>query len=55
VNALAQAIEERDWDRAALLLLIGLGRAMENLRPETLSALVELLSAPEEPEAAGER
>ena len=55
MNALAAAIEERDWDRAARLLLISMSRTAERLSPETLEALLDLLSVPPRREGRHDR
>jgi hypothetical protein len=47
VSAMAVAVRNQDWERVALYLLLGVSRAAEKLPPETLDALLDLLSADE--------
>ncbi len=54
-SALAVAIERRDWELAALCLLVGITRAAEALPPEAIDALIEALSGEEEPRRTGRR
>jgi hypothetical protein len=49
---LAQAIERRQWQVAALMLLIGVSEAASRLPPESLAALLDLL-AEDDPEKEG--
>ncbi len=43
VQALALALERREWSLAALCLLLGVADAASRLPPETLESLLELL------------
>ncbi len=45
MKALAVAIERRDWELAALCLLVGVTQAAEKLPAETVDQLIELLAA----------
>ena len=47
MNALAVALERRQWDLAAVYLLLGIVQAAESLPPESLEAILDLLSQPE--------
>lgn len=51
-NNLALAIERNEWERAALLLLIGLTRAADRVPRETLDDLLLLLAALEDGDAS---
>ncbi len=44
-TTLGAAIRRKDWERAALLLLIGLMEAARNAPPGTIDDVLELLSA----------
>lgn len=44
-QALAVAIEKREWTLASLCLLLGVAEAAAQLTPETLEHLLELLEA----------
>ncbi len=50
MRALATAIERKEWELAALCLLLGVTRAAEALPPDAVEALLEVL----QPEANGE-
>jgi hypothetical protein len=53
VTGLASAIERREWQLAALYLLLGVSEAWARLPPESMLALVDLLACEEErPEEA---
>jgi hypothetical protein len=43
-SLLAVAIERKDWETAALLLLLGVSRAAKKLPPETLEEMLTELS-----------
>lgn len=43
--ALALAIERKEWELAALYLLLGVSRAAANLPPDAIYGLLEVLSA----------
>jgi len=47
VNPLALALKRRQWDLAALYLLLGISEAAAKLPPESLEAILDLLSQPE--------
>ena len=53
-TTLATAIRRKDWERAALMLLIGLLDAARNAPPGTIDDVLEMLSAEEyaEPQRA---
>jgi hypothetical protein len=55
MTALETAIRSNDWERAALYLLLGLARATERVPPQSLAALIALLSGDEDDEDADER
>ena len=44
MNALERAIRAEDWDLAAHVLLVSVLRVADAVPPETLSALLDLLS-----------
>lgn len=43
-SLLGTAIERRDWEAAALCLLLGAARAAQTLPPETLEQMIWLLT-----------
>jgi hypothetical protein len=43
MTTLTQAIEQRQWELAALLLLLGLSRALAKLPPGTAADLLAVL------------
>jgi len=43
---LSLAIEQGDWDAAAVCLLLGVARAARSLPPGAIEALLQLLSPP---------
>ena len=45
MSALAQAIERKEWELAALYLLLGVSRAAAKLPPDAIYGLLEVLSA----------
>lgn len=49
------AIEREEWELAALVLLFGVTRAARLLPPETLEAMIDTLSEPEQPYPRRER
>jgi len=55
VTTLAIAIEQGEWELASLRLLLGIGAAAAKLPPETLTALIDLLSQAEAPPRRGRR
>ena len=56
MTALTIAIERRQWEIAALCLLLGVSRAAAALPPDAVEGLLEVLSAPpERPEQQGGR
>ena len=46
------AIQQENWDAAALCLLLGAVRAARKIPPETLEEMIELLSEPPRRERA---
>jgi hypothetical protein len=50
-----QAIRRQEWELVSLYLLLGIADAAANLPPESLSALLDLLSGEEEEPDAGRR
>jgi hypothetical protein len=44
MTTLEVAVRRRDWERVALYLLLGVSRAADKLPPESLNALLDLLS-----------
>lgn len=49
-STLAIAIERKEWELAALVLLLGVVEAASRLPPETLESLLELLEEPRDRE-----
>jgi hypothetical protein len=45
MRTLTTAIERKDWELAALCLLLGVTRAAAGLPPDAIEAMVEVLSA----------
>jgi hypothetical protein len=45
MTSLAMAIRRKDWERAALLLLVGLLEAARDMPPGTIDDVLTLLSA----------
>jgi hypothetical protein len=45
MSALALAIERKEWELAALYLLLGVSRAAAKLPPDAIYGLLEVLSA----------
>jgi hypothetical protein len=45
MSALALAIEQKEWELAALYLLLGVSRAAAKLPPDAIYGLLEVLSA----------
>ena len=45
MSGLALAIERREWELAALYLLLGVSRAAAKLPPDAIHGLLEVLSA----------
>jgi hypothetical protein len=45
MSALALAIERKEWELAALYLLLGVSRAAAKLPPEAIYGLLEVLCA----------
>jgi hypothetical protein len=45
MSALALAIERKEWELAALYLLLGVSRAAAKLPPDAVHGLLEVLSA----------
>jgi hypothetical protein len=52
-SLLALAIERKDWDAAAVVLLYGVMQAMKRMPPEAIEEMIELLS--EEPPRRAKR
>ena len=48
VSALALAIERRQWELAALYLMLGVSQAAARLPPDAIYGLLEVLSAESE-------
>lgn len=46
-NALALAIDHNDWERAALLLLLGVSQAVRSLPRATIDDVLDLIEAEE--------
>jgi len=55
MTALETAIRSNDWERAALYLLLGLVRATERLPPQSVAALIAVLSGEDDAEDGDER
>jgi hypothetical protein len=53
MRTLTVALERKDWELAALCLLLGVTRAAAALPPDAIEAMVEVLSA--EPASGGKR
>jgi hypothetical protein len=47
MSALALAIERKEWELAALYLLLGINQAAAKLPPDAIYGLLEVLSAEE--------
>jgi hypothetical protein len=47
MSALALAIERKEWELAALYLLLGVSQAAAKLPPDAICGLLEVLSAEE--------
>ena len=54
-SALALAIERKDWDTAAFLLLLGVSRAARKLPAETLEEMLAILAEEPPPRRASRR
>jgi hypothetical protein len=52
MQTLAVAIEHKDWELAALCLLVGLTEAAGKLPPEAIEGLLEVLAAEHQPPRA---
>ncbi len=55
MTALALAVRQGDWERVALYLLLGVAKVAERLPPESLAALLDLLSGEDVPGEADAR
>ncbi len=49
MRALADAIQRKQWELAALCLLLGLTEAAAKLPPDAIEGLLEVLAADNEP------
>jgi hypothetical protein len=55
MTPLAVAVERQHWQLVALYLLLGVSDAASKLPPESLTALIDLLSGDETPRPRGRR
>ena len=47
-SALTQAVQKHEWELVALCLLLGMARVLQQVPPEALPAMLDLLSESEE-------